>query len=220
MKSEVLAGRPGSVIVDEAHAFAADLVIVGSRGHGSLSSLVLGSVSAEVVDHAPCPVLVARQPSITRAVFGTDGSPAAVFAEAILTDWPIFEGVPIRVVSVTDVTLPWSTGIAPTMHQRVVETHAAQLEQAKAEHGRIAEETAARLGQEGRSAEANVRTGDSAAQVVAAAEEWGADLIVVGSRGRTGLARVLLGSVARNVVHGSTASVLVVRSAVEADRHR
>jgi nucleotide-binding universal stress UspA family protein len=55
-----------------------------------------------------------------------------------------------------------------------------------------------------------MREGDAAAEAIAVAEERGADLIVLGSRGRTGLTRLVLGSVARNVLSGSTASVLVV----------
>ena len=56
----LLRGRPASLIVQEARDFAADLIVVGHRGHGTIETMVLGSVSAEVVDHAPCPVLVAR----------------------------------------------------------------------------------------------------------------------------------------------------------------
>jgi hypothetical protein len=55
-----------------------------------------------------------------------------------------------------------------------------------------------------------MRHGDAAGEIVAVAERRGADLIVLGSRGRTGLTRLLLGSVARNVLSGSTASVLIV----------
>ena len=54
-----------------------------------------------------------------------------------------------------------------------------------------------------------------AGEIIAAAEKRGADLIVLGSRGRTGLTRLLLGSVARNVLSGSTASVLVVHEPTE-----
>jgi hypothetical protein len=43
------------------------------------------------------------------------------------------------------------------------------------------------------------------------AEEWDADLVIMGSHGRTGLARLLLGSVARNVLHHASCSVLVIR---------
>ena len=206
----VLHGRPATALVDEATRSGADLVICGSRGHGQISSLLLGSVSAELVDHAPCPVLVARNASIGRIVFATDGSEASAAAEALLTTWSIFEGMPVEVVSVADVVEPWHTGIAPTMHAQVLEAHAKDLADAKTEHARITEETVARLRAAGREASTEVRTGDAAAEIIAATEESSADLVVVGSRGRTGLARVFLGSVARNVLHGSAASVLVV----------
>jgi nucleotide-binding universal stress UspA family protein len=65
-----------------------------------------------------------------------------------------------------------------------------------------------------------MRTGDAAAEVIAAVADVNADLVVMGSRGRTGLASVVLGSVARNVLHGSTASVLVVRESKTADAQR
>lgn len=207
----VLYGRPATVIADEAGTFGADLVVVGSRGHGAIASLVLGSVSAEVVDHAPCPVLVARQASLSRVIFATDGSSSAAAAEARLSEWPIFAGLPIHVVSVADVPRPMSSGIAPTMLTTVTESYAQDLEAAKEEHRRLADESVARLREAGCNAEAEVRIGDAPAEIIAAADAQGADLVVLGSRGRTGFTRLLLGSVARNVVQGSAASVLVVR---------
>ena len=206
----VLRGRPATALVGEATRFGAEVVMGGSRGRGTISSLLLGSVSAEVVDHAPCPVLVSRTPSIDRVIFATDGSVPSAAAETVLSTWPIFERLPIHVVSVADVVEPWHTGIAPTMYRQVIEAHATDVAEAKAEHTRIAEETTTRLRAVGLQAEAAVRTGDAAAEIIAAAAEVGADLVVIGSRGRTGLASVVLGSVARNVLHGSTASVLVV----------
>ena len=185
-------------------------MICGSRGHGTISRLLLGSVSAEVVDHAPCPVLISRTPAIARVLFATDGSVPSAAAETILSTWPIFERLPIHVVSVADVVQAWHTGIAPTMYRHVIEAHAKDLAEASAEHTRIAEETTERLQAHARHAEASMRTGDAAAEVIAAAADVGADLVVIGSRGRTGLARAVLGSVARNVLHGSNASVLVV----------
>ena len=65
---QVLYGRAASMIVNAASEFGADLVIVGSRGNGTIASLLLGSVSGEVVDHAPCPVLVARTRTLSRIV--------------------------------------------------------------------------------------------------------------------------------------------------------
>ena len=60
VSAEVLRGRPATVIVDAARNWRADVIVVGSRGHGTIESMLLGSVSAEVIDHAPVPVLVAR----------------------------------------------------------------------------------------------------------------------------------------------------------------
>ena len=206
----VLRGRPATVLIEEATRFGADLVMGGSRGHGTISSLLLGSVSAEVVDHAPCPVLVARSPSIDRVIFATDGSAPSAAAETVLSTWPIFERLPIQVVSVAEVVEPWHTGIAPTMYRQVMEAHAKDLAEARVEHTRIAAEATARLRALGRHAEASIRTGDAAAEIITAVADVGADLVVIGSRGRTGFASAVLGSVARNVLHGSTASVLVV----------
>jgi nucleotide-binding universal stress UspA family protein len=55
----VVEGSPASVLLDE--AAGATLVVVGNRGHGGVGSLFLGSVSHQVVNHAPCPVLVVRE---------------------------------------------------------------------------------------------------------------------------------------------------------------
>ncbi|HTZ07910.1 MAG TPA: universal stress protein, partial [Acidimicrobiales bacterium] len=51
-------GHPAPVLIDEAGG--ADLLVVGSRGHGAFMGMVLGSVSEHCVSHAPCPVVVVR----------------------------------------------------------------------------------------------------------------------------------------------------------------
>ena len=54
----VVEGHPAKVLLDA--SAGADLLVVGSRGHGGFSGMLLGSVSEHVVSHAPCPVLVVR----------------------------------------------------------------------------------------------------------------------------------------------------------------
>ena len=56
--TKVVNGSPAKVLLHE--AVGADLLVVGSRGHGSVSEALLGSVSHHCVHHAPCPVVVVR----------------------------------------------------------------------------------------------------------------------------------------------------------------
>jgi nucleotide-binding universal stress UspA family protein len=172
-------GRAATAIVDEAREFRADLVIVGSRGHGKIASLLLGSVSNEVVDQAPCPVLVARTPAASRVVFATDGSQASSAAEAVLTTWPIFAALPIHVVSVAEVEFPWTSGIAPTMIQAVVDAYTAELSKAREVHQELADAAGARLRAAGRSVEMEMREGGAAAEILTAAAAANADLIIL-----------------------------------------
>lgn len=53
-----VAGVPGPAITEQAHAFGADYIVVGSRGHGSLYELVVGGTARRVIKDAPCPVVV------------------------------------------------------------------------------------------------------------------------------------------------------------------
>jgi nucleotide-binding universal stress UspA family protein len=207
----VLRGRPATILADEAQTLEAELIVAGSRGHGPIASLVLGSVSAELVDLAPCPVLVARRPTVERVLFATDASPAARAAEDVLTRWPIFDQVSVRVISVAEVVRPWHTGLAPTMYGQVVEAYEKDLAAVKREQEAVAAAAGGRLGAAGRTVDATVRVGDAAAMIVDEAASWNADLVVLGSRGLTGFSRLLLGSVARNVLQGTQSSVLIVR---------
>ena len=58
--TEVLEGSPAEAILDVANTRKSDLIIMGSRGLGRLTGLLLGSQSQKVVQHAPCPVLIVR----------------------------------------------------------------------------------------------------------------------------------------------------------------
>jgi nucleotide-binding universal stress UspA family protein len=58
LRPRLLAGSPARVLMDEAED--ADLLVVGSRGHGGFLSLLLGSTAHQVTQHAHCPVVVVR----------------------------------------------------------------------------------------------------------------------------------------------------------------
>lgn len=205
-------GRPASEIVEEARRIVADLVVVGSRGRGAIASTVLGSVAAEIIDHAPCPVLVVRAPHIRSVVVADDGSDGARQAEAVISGWSFLHDLPTRTVSVIDLA-PFVTGLDTGVEMIGPATYQRTLEELRGLHEGYARAAAERLGA---AVTSEVREGFITQEIVAAALEAKADLIVVGSRGQTGLARLLLGSTARSVLFHAPVSVLVVRQQVDA----
>jgi nucleotide-binding universal stress UspA family protein len=210
-----VSGRPASAIVALAEHEHADLVIAGSRGRGPIASMVLGSVAAEIADHAPCPVLVARTERVQRLLVADDGSLDSSGAVHFIATSPVFQGMPTHVVSVA----PGLDGQAPagaSRHAPASEAYAETVDALRSLHQMIASGTAGRLSDAGVPARAQLRVGDIAEEIVTAAVESEADLIVLGSHGRTGLERVLLGSVARNVLYHAPCSVLIVRAQVAA----
>jgi nucleotide-binding universal stress UspA family protein len=215
IEREVMRGRAGSCVVEDATRFGADLIIIGSRGHGSIGSMLLGSVSAEVADHAPCPVLVARTPRLTRIILGTDGSQYAFAAEQWLRRWPIFSQAAIEVTSVAYLGMPWTSGLALSAYTGSGEDYADTGRQIIADHRQTAETAAERLSSAGLRATARVAEGDAAQELIRIAADDQADMIVLGTHGRTGLARLIMGSVARNVMLHAHCSVLIVRATEE-----
>jgi nucleotide-binding universal stress UspA family protein len=183
-------GRAASVIVEQAREVAADVIVLGHGGQGRWDSMLLGSVAAEVVDRAPCPVLVARDERLGGVILADDGSRHARVAERLVTGWPLFGGLAVTVVTVADPTFPYASAAAE------------------------------RLRAAGFDATTEVRTGDPADQVIASARERGAGLIVVGTRGQTRLRRLILGSVAQKVLLNAPCSVLIAREGARPDgRH-
>lgn len=214
----VYEGRAGDVIVEAAADWGADLVVVGSRGHGTIESMLLGSVSSEIIDHAPCPVIVARGGGIGRVVLAWDGSACASVAADLLTRWQaLFASSAIRVVSVADVVPEWTAVSDGHVEGGVLDDYDAHLLEVRGEHDKLADDMASRLRSVGLDATAERRDGDPATEIVAAAKAWRAELIIVGTHGRSGLRRLLMGSVARNVLHHAACSVLVTRERDEDD---
>jgi len=204
----VVVGRPASVIVDEARAMPADLLVLGSRGRSAFTSAMFGSVVAETVDHAPCPVLVARGERITGVVLAHDGSAGAERAEAVLLAMPFLRSLPIRVVSAWDVSSTFLAADPVGGAFGSADLYTEMLDDARGYVTSVAADAVARLKAAGRTAVATVTEAPAVEAVTAAAGPT--DLIVLGTRGRTGLPRLLLGSVARGVLHRATSSVLFV----------
>jgi nucleotide-binding universal stress UspA family protein len=204
--STVVRGRPATEIVRAAAVWQADLIVVGSRGHGVIERMLVGCVSAEVVDRAPCPVLIARASRVERVVVAVDGSGCSDRAVSFVACHRLFRDAAFSVVSVAPRSaMPDGIGIGLGAAQLSIEAE----QEAREWHLAAAERAADELRREGQRAAPAVRIGDAAHEILVASEA--ADLVVVGTRGNTGLRRVVLGSTARNVMTHAQASVLVVR---------
>jgi nucleotide-binding universal stress UspA family protein len=207
----LLTGRPASAILEEAREFEADLIVVGSRGHGMLESMLLGSVSAEVVDHAPCPVLVVRDAVLDSILLAEDGSASAAKARDVVSSWPIFRHLPVTVLTVAETERLIGGAWAPGVTGPVIEAWTDAIDENRERAAALASRAGEEIGGEGRTVTAVVSEGDPAHEIVEAARERKAGLIVAGTRGHTGIKRLVLGSVARNVLLHAPCSVLIVR---------
>jgi len=210
-------GRPKTEIVKLAEELDAGLVVLGSRGFGSLKRALLGSVSNGVVRHTHSSVLVVRgsgegdQPP-GRILLAVDGSGEAAAAAEAAVEISSATGSKLHVLSVLRSPYPgpetWDIGEERLKRvRRNVRTFVYGLsEQPTAEGGHIEE--------------MHLAFGKPDKEIVALGERIEVDLVVIGSRGLSGARRALLGSVSDSVVRHAHCSVLVVRDAHSRRRSR
>lgn len=208
----VVRGRAATAICDVARSVGADLVVTGSRGRGVIAATLLGSVAGEVATHAPCPVLVARRATVSRLLVATDGSGSAEHIPDRLEAWGIFHGMTADVVGVSIPDSP-AFELIVGLYTLGDDRLAAKRQDLHQRYRRSAEAMATRLTGIGIPATGHVRTGDVAHEILHAARDRGADLVITGSRGLDALDRLLLGSVARSVLTHFDGSVLIMREA-------
>jgi nucleotide-binding universal stress UspA family protein len=215
--SKLLTGTPWEQIVRAAQSEpAVDLIVIGTHGRTGISRVLLGSVAELVVRHAPCPVLTVRP----------DNEPAP-FAHVLC---PVDISMPARdaIKLAAELAQPGSAGITLLHVLELPVSFAAKLP-APDFHRDLDARSAALLDQWTADLRAKVtvpvtqltRVGRPGAQVLALLEEDRTfDLVVMGSHGHTGIARMLLGSVAEKVVRHTRCPVLISHSstAVHSDR--
>ena len=207
-------GRAADVVMDEADSFRPDLLVVGSRGRGAFATNILGSVSAELVDRAPCPVLVARASTLRRTILADDGSENAAAGARAIDELAPLRTASVHVVSVVDAPFPvvFADPTATSTAVEALRDYEAAMPALREQRRGLARQRATALQAAGRAATWEQREGDPAYELIAAAAERHADCIVIGSRGQTGVRRLVIGSVARSVLIHAPCSVLVVHA--------
>ncbi len=186
---------PSRGIVDAAEEYRADVIIMGRRGRRGLARAMVGDATARVIGHAPCSVMVvprgakASDRSILVATDGSRYGDAAAFAATRLA---LATNLPLTVVSA------------------VLASHndARRREAVDAVERIKSGPAAAALAINGVVAE-----GRPEKVIIDQARQSGADLIVMGTHGRTGLDRLLMGSIAERVIGFADCAVLAVKTA-------
>ncbi|MCU4744577.1 universal stress protein [Halobacteria archaeon AArc-m2/3/4] len=199
----VRAGRPSRELLAYADENEVDLVVVGTHGRTGIRRWIMGSVATSVLRDARCPTLTvnASVTSVPRAfddiLVATDGRPGADAAIDRGLDLAEAYGATVHAVSVVDDT---------HSHMRVV------LD----EFERVSEESTAeittRATERGVNAVSAVERGLPHETLVAYASDHDVDLVVIGTESRSGLERLVIGSVSQRVVCEAPVPVLTVRA--------
>ncbi len=209
----VRSGHPAEEIVDFATAFEVDLVILGSRSASSGRPGFSGSVASKVARYSPSSVMIARDGRPIRSVIlGYDDSPDADEALTLLVGLPFRVKPHVTVLTAFEGLAPRSSDGVPTLGAQGGYSPHEELEEAKLAAEAMADEAAGRLREAGLEATAHVAHGRAGEQLAVLAGEIGADLILVGSRGLSGIERFLLGSTSGELVALAPTSLLVARS--------
>jgi len=185
-----LSEEPYQDIIDRAINKKADMIVMGTHGKTGIIRLMMGSVTAKVIGHAPCNVLVLPLGSTLECkniLVATDGSKYSDAAASEAIGMAQRCGSSLTVVSVAS-----SEEEIESAHKNV--------------HG-----VSAVAEQEGLRTALVVTKGKPYDAILKIALRKKADIIILGSHGRTGLERLLMGSVTERVIGHATAAVLVVK---------
>jgi nucleotide-binding universal stress UspA family protein len=209
VSSALLRGRPATAILAEAAGWGADLIVVGSRGHGTLAAVLLGSVSQELVDRSDIPVLVARRAKVRRVLLAVDPAGSAADGVSFLVRHRLLGAADVKVTGVVVPTYPWWVGVAALDGAAAPELAAAHAATATATRATV-DSTVSTLQGIGAGVTGECLEGEVADELECSIAAWDADITVVGRRRRHALEALVLGSVARKVLQHASSSVLVV----------
>jgi nucleotide-binding universal stress UspA family protein len=189
--------------VDLADAENFDLIVMGRRGHNRLEKVLVGSVTARVIGYSHKDVLVVPNDADIgwkKILLATDGSKFSEEATERAIGFARAYGGSLLIVSVVDVPAEFY-GEAPEAWDNLVTKAKGFVEKAK-QHAEAS----------GVKTEALVREAETWQAIINLADEQNADTIIMGSHGKTGLKRLLMGSVTEKVIGHSPCPVLVVKA--------
>ena len=225
VQSMVVNGIPGKEILSVIQKKKIDMAVLGSRGLSRISGLLLGSVSEWVLNDASCSVLVGRPTA--RKAKGSSGLKVLLSTDGSQDSWnavDVLKGIGLPEAS--------TVTVLHVIRKQVYETEqfVDRAGKSQTEFSRMAKALCGNRGSGGVSLLEKTRNalsslslpvkeclalGHEAQEILKVARRQKVDLLLVGSAGRTGLRRLLMGSVAHAVCRHAPCSVLVVRSSMK-----
>ncbi|HET6513444.1 MAG TPA: universal stress protein [Candidatus Kapabacteria bacterium] len=207
------ADTPAWAVVTKIEEWGANYAVVGSHGYGFFHRARLGSVSEKVVLESKCSVRVAKKPdhetnTPLRIVLGHDGSDDAKAALDSLLHRHFPQGTQVHVISALDLRMVTAIGYLSVFTEELLDI---TRDDDHAIVQRLVNNAVAQLKAKGFDATGFVDEGDPKKILIKHAEEWQADVIVVGAHGATRTERFLMGSVSSAITSRAHCSVEVVR---------
>ena len=194
-------GSPAEVIVSMAEEQKADLIVMGTRGLGPIKERLLGSVSHRILTLAPCATLIVNGPvkAMKQILLPLQGPFDAEAAIRFLQLKPFHDAIEVSLLTVLPSTQPPgpADAAAATAVAEILEEQAAYIEG-----------VAERLRAIGYQAHGVAVAGAPTAVILQEAATLRSDLILMGTRGRQGITRFVLGSVSHAVLHQMPCPVL------------
>lgn len=203
----LVTGLPWRAIVEVAEKDATcDLIAIGTAGSGRVARVLFGSVAQNVVRHAPCSVVVVHPSDVprrfARVLCPVDFSDSSQHAVDLAAEIVERDGAGLTLLHVIELSEAYFEAPHSSQFLREID----QQSSAKLDHW------AARASANGVAVSTRLRMGNTGAQILARLDEEPAvDLVVMGSHGRTGLKRALLGSIAEKIARYAPCPVLVAR---------
>ena len=212
--AEMLEGHADEMIVKAAQDFKADLIVMGSKGHSGFQQFLMGSVSHAVLRSSPVPVRIVRHSEIARAE--RHGVLIAInvwehwedpIDHVLQFSWP--KDARFECVTVLSDDYRYQSSEPVEVYNELLLRNA----ELKVKAARILEAAVARIIRcTGETATYKILEGSASEQIIDEAEEWMADLIVMGSHGRNLVERVFVGSVSEAVCSHAHCAVEVLRT--------
>ena len=225
-----VSGPPAEVLVSQAEAEGADLVVVGSVGMSGTKRFMLGNVPNKVSHHAPTDVLIVKtdpprpDPEFHKILVGTDGSPTAMRAVDMAAELTKSLGAALSIVCVyeppteqelkqlradpDDPIAQWNVG----KDVRGVPEEFKWKIAGAAEAEDVLDRSVEHATKIGVAAEVEAVRGNPAEELIAYAQRGDFDLIAVGSVGMSGAKRFMLGNVPHRISHHAPTDVLILRT--------